>query len=60
MFYGKRIIRFEKKEVVQKQYIIPGFVDSHIHIESSLLTPLEYSKVAITHGFIGALADALK
>jgi adenine deaminase len=58
MFYGKRIIRFEKKEVVQKQYIIPGFVDSHIHIESSLLTPLEYSKVAITHGFIGALADA--
>jgi adenine deaminase len=38
-------------------YIIPGFVDSHIHIESSMLTPSEFARVAVIHGTVGAVCD---
>lgn len=38
-------------------YIIPGFVDSHIHIESSLLTPSEFSRLAVVHGTVAAVSD---
>ncbi len=40
-----------------KNYIIPGFVDSHVHIESSMLLPLEFARLAVTHGTIVALSD---
>lgn len=40
------------------QYLIPGFVDSHIHIESSMLTPVEFSRVALGHGTIATVSDA--
>jgi len=38
-------------------YIIPGFIDSHIHIESSMLTPAEFARAAIVHGTVGAVCD---
>jgi adenine deaminase len=38
-------------------YIIPGFVDSHIHIESSMLTPSEFARTAVVHGTVGAVCD---
>ncbi len=38
-------------------YIIPGFVDSHIHIESSMLTPSEFARVAVVHGTVGSVCD---
>ena len=38
-------------------YIIPGFVDSHIHIESSLLTPSEFSRLAVAHGTVSVVSD---
>ena len=38
-------------------YIIPGFIDSHIHIESSMLTPSEFARVAVIHGTVGAVCD---
>lgn len=38
-------------------YILPGFVDAHVHIESSMVTPVEFSRTAITHGTIGAVSD---
>lgn len=38
-------------------YIIPGFVDSHIHIESSLLPPSEFSRLAVVHGTVAAVSD---
>ena len=41
-----------------REYIIPGFVDSHIHIESSMLTPVEFSRVALRHGTIATVSDA--
>lgn len=38
-------------------YFMPGFIDSHVHIESSMMTPREFARVAVTHGSIGAIAD---
>lgn len=38
-------------------YIMPGFVDSHIHIESTLLTPARYAALAVTKGVVAVAAD---
>lgn len=38
-------------------YVLPGFIDSHVHIESSMLTPSEFAKVAARHGTIGVVSD---
>ena len=40
-----------------KNYIIPGFIDAHIHIESSMLTPSEFARIAVVHGTVAAVAD---
>ncbi len=40
------------------EYIIPGFIDSHIHIESSMLTPVEFSRVALRFGTVATVSDA--
>lgn len=39
------------------KYIIPSFIDSHVHIESSLLSPSEYAKVVIPKGVTTVIAD---
>lgn len=38
-------------------YYMPGFVDSHVHIESSMMTPAEFARIALRHGTIGAVCD---
>ena len=38
-------------------YLMPGFIDSHVHIESSMMLPAEFARVASEHGTIGAIAD---
>jgi len=38
-------------------YIIPGLIDAHVHIESSLLTPREYARVVAIHGTTTVVAD---
>ena len=38
-------------------YIIPGFVDAHVHIESSMLTPSEFARIAVVHGTIAIVSD---
>jgi adenine deaminase len=40
-----------------EHYIMPGFIDAHIHIESSMLIPSEFSKLALLHGTIGTVSD---
>lgn len=39
------------------QLIAPGFLDGHIHIESSMMTPIEYAKAVIPHGTVGIYYD---
>lgn len=38
-------------------YYLPGFVDSHVHVESSMMTPIEFARIAAQHGSIGAICD---
>lgn len=38
-------------------YILPGFIDAHVHIESSLLIPSEFARLAVVHGTIGTVSD---
>ena len=38
-------------------YFLPGFIDSHIHIESSMVVPSRFARIAVTHGTIGVIAD---
>ncbi len=38
-------------------YLCPGFIDAHIHIESSMLTPPEFARIAVTHGTTGTVSD---
>lgn len=52
-----KIIDIEEKEDVKDQYIIPGFVDSHIHIESTMLPPSEFAWIAVQHGTVVAVSD---
>jgi len=38
-------------------YIMPGFIDSHVHIESSMLIPSSFARLAVVHGTIGTISD---
>lgn len=38
-------------------YAIPGFVDAHVHIESSMLIPSEFARLAVLHGSVGTVSD---
>jgi len=58
VFYeGDRIMRVEKKEVSESCYIIPGLIDAHIHIESSMLVPVQFARLAVRHGTTSVVAD---
>ncbi len=39
------------------KYIMPGFIDAHVHIESSMLLPVEFARLAARHGTVGIVAD---
>ncbi len=38
-------------------YILPGFIDAHIHIESSMLPPSEFARLAVRHGTVATVSD---
>jgi len=42
---------------VPNRYIMPGFVDAHVHIESSMLVPSEFARLAVTHGTVATVSD---
>ncbi|MEO6187751.1 MAG: adenine deaminase, partial [Ginsengibacter sp.] len=39
-------------------YILPGFIDAHVHIESSMLVPSEFARLAVVHGTVGTVSDS--
>lgn len=53
---GKIFNIIEKQHNVN-QYILPGFIDAHIHIESSMLVPSEFARIAVTHGTVATVSD---
>jgi adenine deaminase len=52
-----KIISIIEKEHDNKNYILPGFIDAHIHIESSMLVPSEFAKIAVLHGTVATISD---
>ncbi|GAB4037614.1 adenine deaminase [Spirosoma jeollabukense] len=65
IFYGSitvdngRIARINRlgDERAGEPYILPGFVDAHVHIESSLLTPPQFARLAVVHGTVATVSD---
>ncbi|MFT4202447.1 MAG: adenine deaminase [Chitinophagaceae bacterium] len=57
-FENGKIVSIEKKvSVANEQYIFPGFVDAHVHIESSMLIPSEFARLAVVHGTVATVDD---
>ena len=52
-----KIVNVIEEENDSDQLIMPGFVDSHIHIESSLLVPTEFARLAVVHGTVATVSD---
>ncbi|MCX7913665.1 MAG: adenine deaminase [Thermodesulfovibrionales bacterium] len=63
IFHGTIVLDEEKIVDIQKEhqkyshFILPGFIDSHIHIESSMLTPSEFARIASIHGTVAIVSD---
>ncbi len=51
------IISIQPIKEAPNKYILPGFIDSHVHIESSMLIPSAFAKLAVLHGTIGTISD---
>lgn len=52
-----KIERIEAKDHDSDHYILPGFIDAHIHIESSMLVPSEFARLAVKHGTVATVSD---
>ncbi len=63
IFQGKisiennRIKKVSEEPVNETQFILPGLIDAHIHIESSMLSPAEFARIAVTHGTVATVSD---
>jgi adenine deaminase len=52
-----KISNILEEEVSEAHYIIPGFVDAHVHVESSMLIPSEFARLAVCHGSVATISD---
>ncbi len=56
-FENGRITSIARKDECDDQFICPGFVDAHVHIESSMVTPGSFAAAAVSRGTIGVVSD---
>ena len=56
---GENIVEVKRCQLDEGKwpYLLPGFIDSHVHIESSMMVPRKFARVAVSHGTIGVIAD---
>lgn len=52
-----KISSIAKNNEAYSHYILPGFVDSHVHIESSMIIPSEFARLATVHGTVATVSD---
>ncbi len=52
-----RITKITEIDGPMTGYILPGFVDAHVHVESSMLIPSEFARLAVTHGTVATVSD---
>jgi adenine deaminase len=65
IFYGTVEVEKGKINSIKKRgeqqpaapFIMPGFIDAHVHIESSMLVPTEFAKLAVVHGTVATISD---
>ncbi len=53
----KRITPLTPTECPADRFLLPGFIDAHVHVESSLLVPSEFARLAVRHGTVGTISD---
>ncbi|MDN3669690.1 adenine deaminase [Echinicola jeungdonensis] len=54
---NEKIASIKKVDAAPGHYILPGFIDAHVHVESSMLVPSEFSRLAVTHGTVATVSD---
>jgi adenine deaminase len=54
---GEKIESVERTQFAPDNYILPGLIDAHIHIESSMITPGAFAMTAVKHGTCGVVSD---
>ncbi len=52
-----RIAAIKETSARPTTYLLPGFVDAHVHIESSMLVPSEFARAAVVHGTVATVSD---
>ncbi|MFD2514596.1 adenine deaminase [Pontibacter locisalis] len=52
-----RISKLVREATEATDYILPGFVDAHVHVESSMLVPCEFARLAVPHGTVATVSD---
>ena len=52
-----KITEIEELPMAEQRYILPGFIDAHIHIESSMVPPSEFARMAVCHGTVATVSD---
>ena len=52
-----RIISISETNEPCTHFILPGFIDAHVHIESSMLIPSEFARMAVKHGTVATVSD---
>ena len=52
-----KILAIREVQHNSSHFILPGFVDAHIHIESSMVVPSEFAKIAVLHGTVATVSD---
>ena len=57
IYFTNKIEKIVRKNVDENQFILPGFVNAHVHIESSMLCPSEFSKQVVKHGTVAVVTD---
>jgi adenine deaminase len=52
-----KIISIKETDKHCENYILPGFIDAHVHVESSMLIPSEFARLAVNHGTVATISD---
>ena len=56
-FNHGKVTAITEEDAVYNHYLLPGFTDAHIHIESSMLVPYEFARIALLHGTVATVSD---
>ncbi len=54
---GNKIQKVVKTDTAETQFILPGLIDAHVHIESSMLLPSEFARLSVVHGTTATVSD---